>query len=373
MKFKIALALFMIIILGGCGSSQITAQVVEDDVIKIGAVQPFTGKAAWHAENVRKGVDLAVEEINSKGGISGKRLEVVYEDSMFDKTRALLALRKLIDNDKVSVVIGPTSSSNVMAVAPVAEISQTVVFSTVASAPRIRDAGDFVFRNSISGDVHGKYMAEYAYDVLGARTASTLFLNLANGVDYNDAFVTRFRELGGEVIVQESYDKSVNDFRTQLIKIKSSDSDVVYFAGLSLELAVKQAKELGIESQILAPVIIESQDLLDVAGEAADGILYTAPAFDPESDDMIIGDFVDDFVTRYGDLPERTAADSYDAVMIIALALEVCGQDSICIRDELYGVTDYRGVGGLTTFDEFGDVSKPLAIKMVEKEKFVFV
>jgi branched-chain amino acid transport system substrate-binding protein len=375
MKCKLAVALMLLIIVfTGCTGDKLTGEVVKDDVFRIGSVQAFTGKASWYAEQVKRGTDMALNDINSEGGINGKRLEILYEDSMFEQKRALSAVRKLFQDDGVSVIIGPTGSSNVMAVAPVANELQKIIFATVASTPRIKDAGDFVFRNSISGDVHGEYMAEYAYNVLGARTASTLYLNLANGVDYNDAFVMRFEELGGTVVVQESYEKGLNDFRTQLTKIKMSNPDVVYFAGLSVGVAVKQTREMGIDQKILAPVTVETQELLDIAGEAAEGILYTAPNFNPESSDENIVKFVADYKAMYNNTPTKLVADAYDAVMVMSLALELCGDDDAeCIRDALYDLDKYEGLVGVTTFDEFGEVSKPLVIKIVEKEKFVFV
>ncbi|MBW2990882.1 ABC transporter substrate-binding protein, partial [Candidatus Woesearchaeota archaeon] len=223
------------------------------------------------------------------------------------------------------------------------------------------------------GSVYGTNMAEFGYSKLNARTASVLYINQDNGIGYKQGFIEKFEELGGRIVSEESYEPGTTDFRTHLSKIKEKNPDVFFLAGQEAELAVKQTRELGIKAQILGPTTLETSDMVRIAENAAEGIIYTTPTFDPEDKSERVQEYLRKYKEKYGDISEYRAANAYDAVYIIALMIEKCGSErnTECIRDELYKVENYPGVSGNITFDENGDVIKPTMIKTIRNGQFV--
>jgi len=317
---------------------------------------------------------MAADEINSAGGIGDRQLKIIYEDDQCDPKQAVNAFEKLTTIDKIKIIIGPACSSNVLAVAPRANEKKVIIFTTIGSTDKITTAGDYVFRNTPTARDYSYFMADFAYRNLSARTASVLYLNLDNGIDYKDAFVKKFEELGGKILGTESYERTATDFRSQLAKIKEQNPDVIFMAGqINQGLAMKQARELGIDVQLIGPVTVENPDLLAQAGSAAEDVIYSAPKFD--KNDPLVKAFQEKYVSRYNKTLGVRTAIAYDAVMIIAERLKKCSNnvdiDVECVKNGLYATKNYPGVSGLTSFDENGDVSKPLTIKTIKDGKFV--
>ncbi|MBI4171045.1 MAG: penicillin-binding protein activator [Candidatus Aenigmarchaeota archaeon] len=336
----------------------------------IGAIQPLTKSTVAVGEQVREGIDIAVDDVNAEGGINGRPLKVIYEDDQCDSKTAVTAFEKLTSVEKVKIIIGPTCSSNVLAVAPSANEKKVIILTTVASTPKVTQAGDYVFRNTPSGEAYSNYIAEFAYYNLSALTASALYLNLDNGVDFKDAFIKRFEGLGGSVLGAEAYEPTTTDFRSQLAKIKGQNPDVIFIAGqINHGIAIKQARELGLTQRIIGPTTIESPDLIAQAGTAAEGVIYSAPKFD--LNDSVVKSFGEKYKSKYNKTLGFRTAISYDAVMIVASLLIKCGEDVECTKRGLYETQNYSGVSGITSFDKNGDVDKPLMIKTVRNGKFV--
>jgi len=187
--------------------------------IKIGVVALLTGTHAVYGKNVQDGVALAVEEINAAGGISGRRVELIVEDEGSSPQTAVSAVQRLIDIWKVPAIIGPVSSSGVMAAAPTANQRKVVLLSPGAASPNITDAGDFVFRNRASGSAESLVMAEHAYYALGIREIAILQITTDYGEGFRKVFEDRFRELGGRILLVEYFDAGGADFRAQVQKL----------------------------------------------------------------------------------------------------------------------------------------------------------
>lgn len=360
---KIATLFLLLCVCAACASPE---------PITIGSIQDLTRQSASHGNNAKAGIDLAVAQVNSAGGINGRTLKVIHEDEQCEPERAVRAAKKLIEHDRVSVILGPTCSSSAVAVAPVVEQEQVILLASVPSTPALRGAGDYVFRNRAAGEADSITMARFAREELGAGTAAVLYINLDNGIGYRDAFVAEFTALGGEITGTQAIDRDQTDMRTELTKLASDDPDVLFIASQTGHHAVRQARELGIRARIIGPVTMETHELLDVAGAAAEGIHYSHPAFDPDSNESRIRAYQDAYRKMHGRPSELRAAESYDAAMLIAGALRRCGEDTACIKAYLYATEGYEGVSGTTTFDADGEVEKPLAIKTVRNGEFVF-
>lgn len=364
------LAIISLVFLIGCEKE--TAKTPVKEPIVLGALLPLTGGSAIAAEYSKQGYDLALAEINKKGGINGRLVAIDYEDTECKAEKAVSAAQKLITQDRVSVLLGPVCSSDAMAVAPIAEKNKMVMLVSVASTPKLKMAGDYIFRNRNSGEKDSYVMAEYARNTLQADTAAIFYINLDNGVGYMKSFKERFEKLGGEIAAAESYEKESRDYRTQLTKIKASNPDVLYLAGQEDQgLIIKQVRELGITVPLLGPVTMQNDEILQDAGEAAEGIVFSSP-FDPAINENMRA-FDEKFRKAFGKTADAHAAHSYDMLKILALVMKKCEDNPLCIKNELYTVQGYDGVVGETSFDSFGEVNRPLYLKTVREGRFMLL
>jgi len=351
----------------------VTQTEKEPDEIRIGAIVPLTGDNAVYGVALKKGMDLAIEEINREGGVKGRRLVVIFEDDQVDPQKGISAFNKLTKVDKVPMVIGPMFSAVALAIAPIAERARIVLLSPTASSVDLTNAGDYVFRIYPSDAYDGVFLADIAVDKLKARTVSVLYIQVASVSAIVRVFDERFRERGGKVVDEQSYVEGTTDFRAQLAKIKQQNPDVIFMPGYLREMGIqlRQAKELGIKKPILTISTFYDSRIFDLAKEAAEGVIFSAPFFDPESVEPHVKQFVDSFRKKYGEKPNIWAGYGYDAVKISAFAIEKGGVEPDRIKNELYKVKDFPGVTGMTSFDQNGDVIKELRILRAEDKRFV--
>jgi len=369
MKRICSLVVILLII---CGLIWVSCQKkVEEKVVKIGAVLVLTGPDAKAGQSAKQGIEMAVEEINASGGVKSRKIKVIYEDDGGEPQKSVSAVQKLINVDKVLAILGPMWSSCVLAVAPIVESKGVVILSPTASSPKITYAGDYIFRNTYSDAIEGAKTAEFASKELKYGKAGILFINNDYGVGLKDAFKRKFEELGGKIVIDEGYDPKTTDFRTILVKVKERSPEVIYIAGYSeMGQLLRQMRETGIKIPVLSCIMFEISDIAKVAGKAAEGVIYAYPSYDPEKGNEITLKFAKKFKEKYGTLPDPEAAFSYDAVKILALAMEKGGFTSEDIKNALYKIKGYNGITGKTSFDENGDVIKPVGFKRVHNGKY---
>ncbi|MCD6147756.1 ABC transporter substrate-binding protein [bacterium] len=369
MKRIFSLVVILLII---CGLIWVSCQKkVEEKVVKIGAVLVLTGPDAKAGQSAKQGIEMAVEEINASGGVKSRKIKVIYEDDGGEPQKSVSAVQKLINVDKILAILGPMWSSCVLAVAPIVESKGVVILSPTASSPKITYAGDYIFRNTYSDAIEGAKTAEFASKELKYGKAGILFINNDYGVGLKDAFKRKFEELGGKIVIDEGYDPKTTDFRTILVKVKERSPEVIYIAGYSeMGQLLRQMRETGIKIPVLSCIMFEISDIAKVAGKAAEGVIYAYPSYDPEKGNEITLKFAKKFKEKYGTLPDPEAAFSYDAVKILALAMEKGGFTSEDIKNALYKIKGYNGITGKTSFDENGDVIKPVGFKRVHNGKY---
>lgn len=345
----------------------------ESGEIKIGATLVLTGPDARAGESARRGIEMSTELANERGGLNGRRIRVIYEDDQGEPQKAVAAVKKLINVDNVPVIIGPMWSSPTLAVAPIAEENKVVLLTPTASNPRITDAGDYIFRNTYSDAFEGSKTADYAYTILKYRRLGILYINNDFGVGLKEAFSLKLMELGGIVVITDSYDPSSFDFRSQLAKFKQSSIDAIYLVGYSeVGRILKQSKELGLNVPFISSIMFEITDVVETAGLAAEGVVYAYISYDPDTGDSLSISFSKAYVEKYGVRPDPEAAFSYDAMSIILHVISEVGTNSTDIKNRLYSVKDYHGVTGNTTFDTNGDVIKPIGFKRVINGDYVW-
>ena len=219
--------------------------------IRIGVVAPLTGPAAPYGENVRDGILLAVEEINNAKGINGRKVTLAIEDEGGGPRAAVDAVKKLITIDRVSVVIGPTTSNGLMASAPIAEESRVVLFSSGAASDNVREAGDYIFRNRASAYQEAVALANYALIDVGLKIFAILRSDADYAVSFADAFQQIVRKKDGIVVREEPFQEGSTDFRTQLSKIAAAEPkpEGLFIIGVPIELGniLKQIREMGLK------------------------------------------------------------------------------------------------------------------------------
>jgi branched-chain amino acid transport system substrate-binding protein len=337
----------------------------------IGAVLPLTGSAAVWGQNAKMGMDLAVQEINASGGINGTSVVIVYEDSQSDPRMATSALQKLITYDRSQVVIGDIASSSVLAMAPIAEKNRVVLLSPGASNPDISNAGEFIFRNWQSDALEGDVDATFAWETLGWRRVAILYIDNAFGTAIQDVFARRLRSLGGEIVSAEGFAQGGSDFRAQLTKLQSISADGLYLPGYPQEVAqlLKQKQELGIRLPALSTQSFDDPQILSTARNAAEGVIFSVPK-PPDTSDPVVSRFREAYIAAYQQEPGVCSDSGYDAVRIVAWAIERAGEDGPAIQRQLTQLRDFPGAAGITTFDDHGDVVKPFVFKIVRDGQF---
>jgi len=359
------LILGLVISLGmvGCGK--------KEKEIKIGAVLPLTGDAAVYGEIVKNSMDLASEKINSKRGIKGHKLIILYEDSQAKPELAVNSANKLTTVNKVSVIIGAMSSSEVLAIAPILNEKKVILISPAATSHEITNAGDYIFRTIVSDIYDGTAMARFAYKSRGIKSAGVFYITETGPQGVAQAFIKEFKKLGGKILDEEKCNRGDKDFRSQISKIDEKKPDVIYFALFprETELFVKQIREMGIKENLLTHQLMDDPEILSKLGKAADGIIFTTPKLTPETGDEIVKNFYKNYRDKYGKDPQNFASNAYDAVMLVAKAMEKYGFTSDAVKKGLYEVKDYHGASGIFSIDENGDVEQKMLIMVIKDGK----
>lgn len=341
---------------------------VEQETVKIGFIGPLSGDLASWGENEKLGVNLALEEINKEGGIIGRKVEVIYEDSQCDPKSSVSAAKKLIEIDKVYAIVGDTCSSAVLAIAPFIEANKVVLISPAAGSDKISDAGDYIFRNFISNKMYSVFAAKVFKEDLNKSRAAILYINSEYGVNLSDVFIENFK---GEIVFNEGYPEKIKDFRSILSKLNSKQPDIVFLAGYYPDgaLILKQAKELGIKTEFFGATDgYEDPQLIELAGTASEGFKFFSV---PMGAGPVFEKFSDAYRIKYNKEPQIYSDFAYDAFMVVAKALKAGGLSPEEVKDAMYK-TDYAGASNQIRFNKNGDiiVSK-IVIKEIKNGQFV--
>ncbi|MBO8164492.1 MAG: ABC transporter substrate-binding protein [Brevibacillus sp.] len=323
-------------------------------VAKIGVVSFLSGSGAAYGEAQKAGLELAQAELN-KANEGKLKIELLFEDSGGKKESAINAVNKLINQDNVVAIIGPTLSGEMFAAGPIANEAETPIFGISNTAEGINDIGEYVFRNSLPESIAIPTAMKKAVDKLGLKTAA--FIYAANDDFSVSGFQTMKKtaeELGLENLGESTFSIGDVDFSAQLTKVKELNPDALLISGLYKEgsMIVKKARELGIQSTIIGGNGFNNPKVFEIAGDAAEGLIVATP-FSPEKQDEKVQAFVKAFEEKYGKKPDQFAAQAYDALYIMSQSLLQAGEaDRNKLRDALAQLKDFNGVSGKLSFDE---------------------
>ena len=338
-----------------------TAAPVSDEPFVIGAMDALTGVAESYGNPIQQAKLLAVEEINAAGGINGRMLEIVFEDSKCAAADSITAYNKLTDVDGVKVILGTTCSGAMLGAAPLAEREGVIMLSASATSPDIAGAGDYIFRTAINDLQLGIDIGNTMW-VDGVRNLATITESTDYAEGARRTSVARFEELGGAVVAAEAYATETIDFRSQVTKLINEEPDAILLTAqgeVSGGTIVKQARELGYQGQIYSEVVPTQPDALSIAGDAATGLKAVVP--DENLRTTTGRDFLANFEKRFGNVAPLPwfQGSAYDDVYIAAECLRQTGddQDADGFRDCLYGLTFSGAIGDNYNFDANGDVA----------------
>ncbi|MDR2419218.1 MAG: ABC transporter substrate-binding protein [Treponema sp.] len=340
----------------------------DSNTVSIGAVLPLSGTVAFYGNESRDGAFLAIDEINAAGGLLGKQLALIAEDDEGNAEKSVNAFTKLTSRDKVSFVIGSSTSGATQAMTALAQQNKVILISPSATNTAVTRTGDYIFRACFIDPFQGVVGADFAYDTLGSRRAAILY---DAGADYNsglaDAFRQQFKAIGGEVVADEAYQSGDVDFNAQVTRIKVANPEVVYLPNYYNDVAL-QAKQLRAQGITCALLGGDGWDsLIDNAGdEVLNG--FWSSGFAADTTDPRGQTFVKAFAAKFNKNASQFSALGYDAMMLIADGIKAAGSfDTAAVKDAMAKLSGPYVTGDIR-FDENRDPIKGAAILEIVRQ-----
>ncbi|MFY9551025.1 MAG: ABC transporter substrate-binding protein [Thermoanaerobaculia bacterium] len=356
---------------GACGGEKSPAS----QGIQLGFFGALTGPTATFAQSGKKGAELAVDQLNARGGVLGKPLVLLSEDDRGEAAEAASAVSKLITRDHVVALIGEQASSRTLAAAPIAQSYGVPLISPTSSNVEVTKKGDYIFRACFIDPYQGHAVASFARDNLRAQTAAILVDAKSDySVGLAGAFRQAFTALGGRVVSELKYSEGDSDFSAQLTAIRPENPDVLFVPGYYTDagLIARQARSLGLTAVLLGADGWDSPKLVEIGGSAIEGA-YLSNHYSVDDPSPRVRRFVEAYKGRYGAEPDSIAASTYDTVGMLADAITRAGStEGRRVRDALASIKDFPGVTGTITMDADRNPIKPVVILKVEGGRFRF-
>ncbi len=355
------IAVVVIVIIGaiawyGWSNKSAGTDLAEGEPIKIGVISPMTGDGAVYGEPYVNILRLAADEINVAGGIDGHDVELIVEDGKCSGASAASAAQKLVNVDKVQIIIGGICSSESLAVIPVAEQSKVIVFSPGSSSPDLTDASKFFVRNYPSDNTQGIVLAKAALERDMKKVAF-----MQEQTDYAIGIFNSFSgefENGGGAVVNETYVSETSDFRSQLNKLKAENPDALFLdvqTPAAAQRILKQLIELNWKPQIIFSDVASDPATVASAPTLTEGALSAQYGINPGNTKF--ESLKSNYTAKFGgELPFPSYAQTeYDALYLIRDAVEEVGYSGEKVAKWLRGVKNWEGASGLTTIKSNGD------------------
>jgi len=366
-KLLIAVAVIVVAVVAVTLNAKSNKMVINNETIKIGVSTALTGGdvAIW-GQSAMAGIQLATNEINDVGGINGRKIELVVEDDKASAQDSVGAFNKLINIDRVAAIIVATGSGATSSAVPVAQNNNIPTMVTIGSAPSITGVGDYIFRVVPADSAQGKFAANFVAKELNKNNVAILYTKNAWGEGLDGEFKKEFLTAGGKIVYENSILETDEDLRSELLKIKNSGAEVIYFPSYPKNAlaGLKQMKELGIDLTVVGGDAIDGTDVLK--NSAAEGFVYTLPKLgSPE-----------EFLKRINSLkgfeslkPNIAASVSYDGAKVLFAAIAKAGTDATRIKSEL-AKTNYQGISNpIIEFNSNREIKSPTFEARIIKDK----
>lgn len=360
------------VVLGLCAaSSAIRAQ----EEIRVGEYASLTGGSASFGQSSHKGTELAIDEINARGGVLGKPLKLITEDDQSQAGQPATIVRKLISQDKVVAILGEVASSKSLEAAPICQQAGIPMITPASTNTKVTEVGDYIFRTCFIDPFQGTVIARFALSKGWKKVAVLVDVKQDYSVGLAENFIKNFTANGGEIVREQKYSSGDKDFKPQLTSLKAARPEAIFVPGYYAEVALiaKQARLLGIKVPLLGGDGWVGDSLLKVAGQSLDGSFFSCH-FSSDDQSPRVQEFVKKYQEKYGQLPDDMAALGYDSAMILADAITRAGTtEPAKLRDAIAATSNHEGVTGRISIDQDRNASKPAVILTIANGGFQFV
>lgn len=345
----------------------VTQGAADSDVVLFGEVGSLTGSEASFGISTRNGIELAINQANTAGGIKGKKIAVRVYDDQSKPEEAANAATRLVNQDRVKVVLGEVASSNSLAMAPKAQEGHVPMISPSSTNPKVTLVGDYIFRVCFIDPFQGFVMAKFARDNLKINRVAVLKDQKSDySLGLTEFFTRKFTEMGGKILTTEAYAKGDSDFRAQLTAIKAQKPEAIYVPGYYNDVGIiaRQARELGIPKKV--PLLggdgWQSYKLFELGGSAIQGS-YLSDHYSPDNPSPVVQKFIAEYKAAYGSVPDSLAGLGYDAARVAIAAMQRAPDLSgPTVRNALAQTKDFPGVTGTISLDENRNAVKPAVV-----------
>lgn len=345
-----------------CVSSLAGCRSRSSGEIVIGHYASMTGAEATFGQSTDKGIKIAVDEINAAGGVNGKKVRVITYDDKGEAREAGSAVTRLVSSDGVVAVLGEVASGLSLVGGPVCQENGIPMVSPSSTNEKVTQVGDMIFRVCFVDDFQGLVCAKFARDNLKATKAAVLYDQVAPyAVGLNEAFSKAFKELGGEIVSTQTYQKGDPDFSAQLTKIRAANPQVIFIPGYYTDVGniALQARNLGVKVPLLGGDGWDSEQLGKIAGKSIDGCFYSNH-YSRQDPNPRVQEFVKKYDEQFKGAPDGLAALGYDAARILCEAIGRAGSTKgDAIAAELAKTKDFDGVTGKISIDNNRNAVKP--------------
>jgi branched-chain amino acid transport system substrate-binding protein len=325
-----------------------------DDDIKVGWIGPLTGPVAPIGVDNSRGVELAVADLNARGGIAGHQIKLLIEDSASNADKAVQIYERMRDQDKVDMVLTKDYGSSLV-LAPKADADGMVVVNTIDTSEQLAKAGDYLFAVGIYDEGIGQALAMYVAQQLKKTKVAVITLNADFMKLVKESFVTRFAALGGAAPVLPTYTFSTTDYQSLLQPVVDAGIDTVILLGFEeAGLIIAKAAELKLGLTILGADTFTGSMFFANAGSAAEGVYLTSWS----SNTAEYTAWLNSYMGKYGSAPEQPlfSAVGYDAMFVVADAMKRGGRSGQGLRDALYQIKGMTGITGVLEMSADGAV-----------------
>jgi branched-chain amino acid transport system substrate-binding protein len=347
------------------------ADPAKGEPVTMGVSGPLTGPNAQYGTQWKQGFDLALDQVNAAGGVKGRPLAYVFEDSQSDPRQAVAVAQKFVGDKKIVVELGDFSSPASMAASPIYQKGKLVQFGFTNSHPDFTKGGDYMWSNSVSQADEQPQSAAYAVKTIGLKRIAVLYLNTDWGRASKDIFVKSAKEYGAEIVATEGYIPDEKDFRSTLVRVRDAKPDGLMLMSYYSDAALiaRQVKQAGIKLPLVAASSVYSPKLLELGGDAVEG-LFTASRYFPEDPRPLVRSFVAAFKAKYNKEPDAFNAYAYDTVILMAQVMNQFGFEREQIHKGLAQVKDVPSViFGKASFDTATRrISGAMSVELVVKD-----
>jgi len=343
--------------LSGCSQE---SEQAESKSIYIAALLPLTGPAAQIGEWQRQGIELAVTQLNERGGINSSLVKVEYEDSAGSPKTGVSGLQRLLALGDPAVVISSLSGVS-SAVLPVLEREQIPSLLLSVSHPTITSGTQYAIRFHPGSEDEAKVMVDYV-DQHRPDPLSIAYVNDDFGIGAKDSLMAGLENININIASTEAYEKTSTDLRTLATKITSNKPEAIYVVGYvrSSVLLIKQLRELGFEGQFLGNMALSVPSFIKLADGSLDGALFTTTEFDTSQSERVVS-FKDEYLRTYEESPTFFSVFAYDAIGLIGQALNGAGEDEK-ILNKIVNVDGFTGVSGNLSINSEREVEFPIVL-----------